>query len=188
MRAEGAGANVHHEPYKGKGNVVRRMFADIDADIYVLVNGDDTYEAADAPRLVRALVERRLDLVNGKRMPVRAGAFRRGHRFGNRLLTAAVCGIFGSRFSDMLSGYKVLSRRFVKSFPALASGFEIETELVVHALELRMQVRSRIATSTGLHEQAEHGAMACAFCERSSAWCGRKGRFYPSLSPRPHWP
>src|SRR5512144_876632 len=140
VRAEGAGANVHQEPYKGKGNVVRRMFAVIDADVYVLVDGDDTYEAADAPRLVRTLVERRLDLVNGKRMPVRAGAFRRGHRFGNRLLTAAVCGIFGSRFSDMLSGYKVLSRRFVKSFPALASGFEIETELVVHALELRMQV------------------------------------------------
>jgi hypothetical protein len=140
LLAKRAGAIVYNEPYKGKGNVVGRMFADIEADIYVLVDGDDTYEAADAPRLVRTLVERRLDLVNGKRMPVREGAFRPGHRFGNRLLTAAICGIFASRFSDMLSGYKVMSRRFVKSFPALASGFETETELVVHALELRMQV------------------------------------------------
>src|SRR5512132_1022469 len=161
LLAKRAGAIVYNEPYKGKGNVVRRMFADIEADIYVLVDGDDTYEAADAPRLVRTLVERRLDLVNGKRMPVREGAFRPGHRFGNRLLTAAICGIFASRFSDMLSGYKVMSRRFVKSFPALASGFETETELVVHALELRMQVAevevSYRERPQG-HEQAEHGS------------------------------
>lgn len=137
-RAIDAGAVVRHEPLPGKGNVVRRMFADIDADVYVLVDGDDTYDAADSPRMVRELIENGLDMVNGRRVTQAATAFRRGHKFGNWLLTSLVGRIFGKRISDVLSGYKVFSRRFVKSYPALASGFEIETELAVHALELRM--------------------------------------------------
>lgn len=133
-----AGAVVRTEQLQGKGNVMRRMFADIEADIYVLVDGDNTYHAASAPNLVRTLVENQLDMVNGKRVSDIEGAYRRGHRFGNWLLTALVATIFGRRFTDMLSGYRVFSRRFVKSFPALSAGFEIETELTVHALELRM--------------------------------------------------
>jgi glycosyltransferase involved in cell wall biosynthesis len=138
--AAGAGAVVRSEVLQGKGNVVRRMFADIDADVYVLVDGDGTYDAASAPRLVHHLVEQSLDMVNGSRQPVSSGTFRPGHRFGNRMLTALVASIFGNRLTDLLSGYRVLSRRFVKSFPALASGFEIETELTVHALELRLPI------------------------------------------------
>jgi Glycosyl transferase family 2 len=138
IRARAAGAIVQREPMPGKGNVVRRMFADVDADVYVLVDGDDTYDAADAPRLVRELLDNGLDMVNGRRVTQATAAFRRGHRFGNRLLTLLVGKIFGNRISDVLSGYKVFSRRFVKSYPALASGFETETELAVHALELRM--------------------------------------------------
>ena len=114
------------------------MFADIEADIYVLVDGDDTYDAAQAPSLIEALLEGRLDYVNGRRVSTGSDAFRTGHRFGNWLLTSLVAAMFGNRLNDMLSGYKVLSRRFVKSFPALASGFETETELAVHALDLRM--------------------------------------------------
>ena len=133
-----AGAVVRTEQLQGKGNVMRRMFADIEADVYVLVDGDNTYHAASAPILVRTLVENQLDMVNGKRVSDIEAAYRRGHRFGNRLLTALVATIFGRRFTDMLSGYRVFSRRFVKSFPALSAGFEIETELTVHALELRM--------------------------------------------------
>jgi hypothetical protein len=117
---------------------MRRMFADIEADIYVLVEGDNTYHAASAPTMVRTLVECQLDMVNGKRVSDIQAAYRRGHRFGNTILTTLVATIFGRRFTDMLSGYRVFSRRFVKSFPALSSGFEIETELSVHALELRM--------------------------------------------------
>ena len=135
-----AGAFVRFEPLQGKGNVVRRMFADIEADIYVLVDGDDTYEATDAPMLIERLQRQNLDMINGRRVTAVAAAYRPGHRFGNWFLTAMVSKIFGSRLADMLSGYKVFSRRFVKSFPALASGFEIETELVVHALELRMPI------------------------------------------------
>jgi glycosyltransferase involved in cell wall biosynthesis len=133
-----AGAVVRCEPHQGKGNVVRRMFADIEADVYVLVDGDDTYSAASAPDLVEMLLRAQLDMVNGRRCSDSQAAYRHGHRFGNVLLTRLVAAIFGRRFTDMLSGYRVLSRRFVKSFPALASGFEIETELTVHALELRM--------------------------------------------------
>lgn len=133
-----AGAIVRRELRQGKGNVVRRMFADIEADIYVLVDGDDTYEAAAAPRLVDALVKERLDFVNGSRVSNVAAAYRPGHKFGNYILTELVRRIFGRQFRDMLSGYKVFTRRFVKSFPALSHGFEIETELAVHALELRM--------------------------------------------------
>lgn len=139
-RAREAGALVRFEPLQGKGNVVRRMFADVEADVYVLVDGDDTYEAADAPMLIERLQRHNLDMINGRRVTAVAAAYRPGHRFGNWFLTAMVSKIFGSRLADMLSGYKVFSRRFVKSFPALASGFEIETELVVHALELRMPI------------------------------------------------
>ncbi len=114
------------------------MFSDIDADIYVLVDGDDTYEAAAAPLMVRRLIDEKLDFLNGARVSETAEAYRRGHRLGNYVLTALVCNIFGRQFTDMLSGYKVFSRRFVKSFPAMSRGFEIETELTVHALELRM--------------------------------------------------
>ncbi len=136
--ARASGAIVRREMLQGKGNVVRRMFADIEADIYVLVDGDGTYEAAAAPKLVRALIEEQLDMVNGRRVTDIEAAYRPGHRLGNQVLTGLVRLIFGDRFRDMLSGYRVFSRRFVKSFPALASGFEIETELTVHALELRM--------------------------------------------------
>ncbi len=133
-----AGAVVRTEQLQGKGNVMRRMFADIEADVYILVDGDNTYHAASAPIMVRTLVESQLDMVNGKRVSDIQAAYRRGHRFGNTILTTLVATIFGRRFTDMLSGYRVFSRRFVKSFPALSSGFEIETELTVHALELRM--------------------------------------------------
>ncbi len=138
--AQSAGAHVRREPLQGKGNVVRRMFADVEADIYVLVDGDDTYDAASAPKLVSALLEQNLDMVNGLRVSEEKEAYRTGHRLGNKLLTGTVGKLFGDRFLDMLSGYRVFSRRFVKSFPALATGFEIETELTIHALELRMPI------------------------------------------------
>jgi hypothetical protein len=121
------------------------MFSDIDADVYVLVDGDDTYDASAAPQLVRALLDKQLDMVNGARVTAIKEAYRFGHRFGNRLLTGLVQVIFGKQFTDMLSGYRVFSRRFVKSFPAISGGFEIETELTVHALELRMKT-TEIAT------------------------------------------
>jgi glycosyltransferase involved in cell wall biosynthesis len=136
--AAAAGAIVRLESLQGKGNVVRRMFADIEADIYVLVDGDDTYSAASAPQMIEALIENQLDMVNGRRVTDIQAAYRPGHRLGNIMLTSMVAAIFGNRFQDMLSGYRIFSRRFIKSFPALASGFEIETELTVHALELRM--------------------------------------------------
>ena len=135
-----AGAVVRREPLQGKGHVVRRMFADVEADIYVLVDGDDTYDAASAPVLIEQLLAERLDMVNAARVTKIEAAYRPGHRFGNVLLTTMVARIFGDRIHDMLSGYRVFSRRFVKSFPALSSGFEIETELTVHALELNMPV------------------------------------------------
>lgn len=139
--ARAAGAIVRREPLQGKGNVVRRMFGDIEADIYVLVDGDDTYDAASAPRLVAELLDEKLDMVVGARVAEAKAAYRTGHRLGNVVLTRLVGMIFGNRFRDMLSGYRVFSRRFVKSFPALSQGFEIETELNVHALELRMNIR-----------------------------------------------
>ena len=138
--ANGAGAVVRHEPLAGKGNVVRRMFADIDADIYVLADGDDTYDPTAAPAMINRLETACLDMVVGARIASSDSAYRRGHRFGNRLLTGLVAMLFGDRVSDMLSGYRIFSRRFVKSFPALSTGFEIETELTIHALELRMPV------------------------------------------------
>jgi glycosyltransferase involved in cell wall biosynthesis len=138
--ARAAGAVVRTETLQGKGHVVRRMFADIEADIYVLVDGDDTYEAAAAPRMVAKLVEEKLDMVTGIRISEIQEAYRPGHRFGNLMLTGMVRAIFGNRITDMLSGYRVFSRRFVKSFPALAAGFETETEFTVHALELMLPV------------------------------------------------
>jgi glycosyltransferase involved in cell wall biosynthesis len=135
-----AGAIVRAEPLQGKGNVLRRMFADIEADVYVLVDGDGTYDASSAERMVKLLVDGSLDMVNAARVPVTDLAYRPGHELGNRLLTGTVAAIFGNRIRDMLSGFRVLSRRFVKSFPALATGFETETELTVHALELRLPI------------------------------------------------
>ncbi|HLO75771.1 MAG TPA: glycosyltransferase family 2 protein [Magnetospirillum sp.] len=132
------GAALRRERLQGKGNVVRRMFADVDADIYVLVDGDATYDAAAAPDLVRMLVDNQYDMVTAKREAMFKEAYRPGHRFGNGLLTWMVSALFGTGVSDMLSGYRILSRRFVKTFPALSSGFEIETELTVHALQMRM--------------------------------------------------
>ncbi|HTX05866.1 MAG TPA: glycosyltransferase [Steroidobacteraceae bacterium] len=138
--ARDAGAWVFGEPLIGKGNVVRRMFADIEADIYVIVDGDGTYDASSAPRMIGYLVTHRLDMVNCARVSSETEAYRPGHRLGNRLLTGLVARVFGNRLSDVLSGYRVMSRRFVKSFPALSGGFEIETELTVHALELRAPI------------------------------------------------
>ena len=134
------GAVVRYESQKGKGNVVRRMFADVEADIYVMVDGDDTYDASSAPAMVDALLTQSADMVTGVRNDNSEAAYRRGHRLGNWLLTGLVAYIFGNRSRDMLSGYRVMSRRFVKSFPTLAIGFEIETELTVHALQLRCPI------------------------------------------------
>ena len=139
-RASAAGARVYHEPLQGKGHVVRRMFSDVEADIYVLVDGDDTYPAATAAAMVARAITERLDMVNATRVTRSPAAYRRGHRLGNVLFSTLVRRTFGSRIRDLLSGYRVFSRRFVKSFPALSSGFEIETELTIHALELNMPI------------------------------------------------
>ena len=138
--ARAAGAEVRSERRQGKGHVVRRMFADIDADVYVLVDGDATYDAPRAPRMIEKLVDEHLDMVVGLRVDQEQAAWRRGHRIGNRMLTGFLSSVFGQAFKDILSGYRVFSRRFVKSFPVLSDGFEIETELNVHALELAMPV------------------------------------------------
>ena len=138
--ARASGAVVRTEPLQGKGHVVRRMFADIEADAFVLVDGDDTYDAASAPVMLRLMLDNQLDMVTGTRQTDETEAYRRGHRLGNTVITGLVRMIFGNRITDMLSGYRVFSRRFVKSFPALASGFETETEFTVHALELNMPI------------------------------------------------
>ena len=138
--ARAAGADVYAEPLQGKGHVIRRMFADVDADVYVLVDGDDTYDASAAPAMLEKLVSERLDLVNGRRQETDVQNYRRGHRIGNRMLTGMAKRLFGDRLDDMLSGYKIFSRRYVKSFPALSTGFEIETELTIHALEMNMPI------------------------------------------------
>ncbi len=142
--ARKAGAIVRTERMQGKGHVVRRMFADVDADIYVMADGDATYEAAAAPALVATLISDNLDMVVGARKSEVDAAYRRGHRLGNAMLTGMLAQLFGRSFSDILSGYRIFSRRFVKSFPVLSSGFEIETEISVHALELRMPVNEVI--------------------------------------------
>jgi len=144
--ARAAGALVRRETLQGKGNVIRRAFADVDADLYVLVDGDDTYDAAAAPGMVALLQRDGLDMVNGARVTDIQKAYRPGHRLGNRVLTGMVRLVFGDRISDMLSGYRVFSRRFVKSFPALSGGFETETEFTVHALDLKMPV-GEVATA-----------------------------------------
>ncbi len=138
--ARAAGAEVRVEGMRGKGNVVRRMFQDIEADVYVMVDGDDTYEAAVAPQLVDKLVNERLDMLVGRRVETHEAAYRAGHRLGNAVLTGLVGKLFGSPIDDMLSGYRVFSRRFVKSFPSSSREFEIETELTVHALQMKMAI------------------------------------------------
>ena len=150
--ARAAGARVGRELRQGKGHVVRRMFADIDADIYVLVDGDGTYDASAAPALIEKLCTETLDMVTATRVEQARAAYRRGHRFGNAVLTGLVELLFSAHIGDMLSGYRVFSRRFVKSFPALAGGFETETELTVHALQLGMPASE----------------MACAYRERQA--------------------
>ena len=136
--ARAAGAVVRRETHQGKGYVVRRMFADVDADIYVMVDGDATYDAPSARTMIARLLDEQLDMVVGVRVGREEVAYRRGHRTGNKLLSGFVTHIFGQSMSDMLSGYRVFSRRFVKSFPVLSGGFEIETELTIHALELEL--------------------------------------------------
>lgn len=138
--ATAAGAIVKFEPQKGKGNVVRRMFADIDADIYLMMDGDMTYDVSRANELIAKLQSETLDMVVGRRITDDPNAYRAGHRWGNNALTGTLKMIFGQRFEDILSGYRVFSRRFVKSFPTLSKGFEIETEMSIHALELGLPV------------------------------------------------
>jgi glycosyltransferase involved in cell wall biosynthesis len=135
-----AGAVVRREAYQGKGHVVRRMFSDVEADVYVLVDGDATYDAPSARGMIAKLIDERLDMVVATRIDRDQAAYRPGHRAGNRLFSGVVAHMFGRAFTDILSGYRVFSRRFVKSFPVLSGGFEIETELTVHALELELPV------------------------------------------------
>jgi glycosyltransferase involved in cell wall biosynthesis len=144
--AAGAGAIVRPEPTQGKGWVVRRMFAEIEADFYILVDGDDTYDASIAPQMLAMASEQRLAMLVGRRVASSSGAYRPGHRWGNRMFTRSVSILFGSQLEDILSGYRVFSREFVKSFPVFSGGFEIETELTVHALTLRLPV-AEIATT-----------------------------------------
>jgi len=156
--ARSAGAEVLPAPIQGKGNAVRQAFAAIDADIYVLVDGDATYEAAAAPRLVAALRDGGLDMVIGARRGSAEAAYRAGHRLGNHLLTGLVNWLFRGRVDDLLSGYRVFSRRFVKSFPALAEGFETETELTVHALALGMPF-AELPTDYGARPEDSHSKL-----------------------------
>jgi glycosyltransferase involved in cell wall biosynthesis len=153
--AHAAGAIVRTERMQGKGHVVRRMFADVEADVYVMADGDATYEAAAAPALVAQLIDENLDMVVGARKSEVEAAYRRGHRLGNAMLTGMLAKLFGRSFSDILSGYRIFSRRFVKSFPVLSSGFEIETEISVHALELRMPVAEQITAYAARPEGSE---------------------------------
>ena len=160
--ARAAGAMVVDVPLKGKGNVVRRMFADVEADVYVMVDGDGTYDAGSVPRLVDKLIDQRLDMVVGCRQvdgDVARAAYRHGHQWGNRMLTGGVLRIFGGTFTDMLSGYRVFSRRYAKSFPALSRGFETETELTVHALELRMPY-AEVTTPYGSRPEGSHSKLS----------------------------
>lgn len=140
LQARAAGATVIREPRQGKGNVVRRMFADIDADIYIMADGDGTYDPQDAPQLVNTLLTERVDMVVGTRRGVTDDAGRAGHAFGNRIFNGLYQFLFGRDFTDIFSGYRVFSRRYVKSFPAVSGGFEIETEMSVHASMLRIPV------------------------------------------------
>jgi glycosyltransferase involved in cell wall biosynthesis len=157
--ADAAGAVVRTERMQGKGHVVRRMFADVEADVYVMADGDATYDAAAAPELVRRLVEEQLDMVVGARRSEVEEAYRRGHRLGNRLFTGLLARLFGATFSDIFSGYRVFSRRFAKSFPALAGGFETETEISIHALELAMPV-GEMVTAYGARPEGSHSKLS----------------------------
>lgn len=164
--ARAAGAIARHEPRKGKGNVVRRMFADVDADIYVMVDGDATYNPDSAPAMIDLMRRENLDMVVAVRTTDEKEAYRAGHQFGNRMFNRILETLFGSSFEDILSGYRVFSRRFVKSFPASSRGFDVETELSVHALELRMPVAempssygARPEGSTSNLRTYRHGSM-----------------------------
>jgi glycosyltransferase involved in cell wall biosynthesis len=154
-----AGAVVRGEKQQGKGHVVRRMFADIDADVYVMADGDLTYDPAAAPAMVRMLLAEQLDMVVGTRRHEEKDAYRGGHVIGNRVFTGLLSGLFGRSFSDIFSGYRVFSRRFVKSFPVLSEGFEIETEMSVHALELRMPV-GEVETSYAARPEGSHSKLS----------------------------
>jgi glycosyltransferase involved in cell wall biosynthesis len=154
-----AGAVVRSEKQQGKGNVVRRMFADVDADVYVMADGDLTYDPAAAPAMVDLLLAEQLDMVVGTRRHQQKHAYRGGHVIGNRLFTGLLSGLFGRTFSDIFSGYRVFSRRFVKSFPVLSAGFEIETEISVHALELRMPV-GEIETVYAARPEGSHSKLS----------------------------
>ena len=154
-----AGAVVRSEKMQGKGNVVRRMFADIEADVYVMADGDATYDASAAPEMVRRLVDEQLDMVVGARQSEIEEAYRRGHRLGNQLFTGLLASLFGRTFTDIFSGYRVFSRRFVKSFPALARGFETETEISVHALELAMPV-GEVVTAYGARPEGSQSKLS----------------------------
>jgi glycosyltransferase involved in cell wall biosynthesis len=157
--ARAAGAVVRTERIQGKGAVVRRMFADIEADVYVMADGDATYDASVAPAMVAQLVTEQLDMIVGSRVEQHQAAYRRGHRFGNRAMTGILARLFGRSFTDIFSGYRVFSRRFVKSFPALSAGFEIETEISVHALELKMPV-AEVETSYFARPEGSHSKLS----------------------------
>ncbi|MFL6757523.1 MAG: glycosyltransferase [Sphingomicrobium sp.] len=157
--ARAAGALVRTEKQQGKGHVVRRMFADVDADIYIMADGDLTYDPKAAPDMVRMLVDDQMDMVVGTRQHAVAEAYRGGHVIGNRLFTGLLTRLFGRSFTDIFSGYRVFSRRFVKSFPALSEGFEIETEISVHALELRMPV-GELVTKYGARPEGSASKLA----------------------------
>ena len=157
--AAAAGAIVRSEKQQGKGNVVRRMFADIDADVYVMADGDLTYDPMAAPAMVDLLLAEQLDMVVGTRRHEQKDAYRGGHVVGNKLFTGLLAGLFGRSFSDIFSGYRVFSRRFVKSFPVLSAGFEIETEMSVHALELRMPV-GEVETSYAARPEGSHSKLS----------------------------
>ena len=157
--ARGAGAEVRTERMQGKGNVVRRMFADVDADVYIMADGDLTYDPAAAPAMVKLLLDDRLDMVVGTRLHEAKDAYRGGHVLGNRVFTGLLSRLFGRSFSDIFSGYRVFSRRFVKSFPVLSEGFEIETEISVHALELRMPV-GEVETAYGARPEGSESKLS----------------------------
>ena len=157
--AAAAGAIVRSERMQGKGHVVRRMFADVEADVYVMADGDATYDASAAPAMIARLVEERLDMVVGARQSEIDAAYRRGHRLGNRLFTSLLSSLFGRSFSDIFSGYRIFSRRFAKSFPALSRGFETETEISVHALELAMPV-GEVVTAYGARPEGSQSKLS----------------------------
>ncbi len=157
--AAAAGAVVRSEPQQGKGRVVRRMFADIEADVYVMADGDLTYDPESAPDMVRMVLAEQLDMVVGTRRHEAEDAYRGGHVLGNKLFTRLLSGLFGRSFSDIFSGYRAFSRRFVKSFPVLSQGFEIETEMSVHALELRMPI-DEIETRYGARPEGSHSKLS----------------------------